>query len=124
MIIASCLIFILIAGATEGVMDTLQFHFERSFFSMCKNRIFWDPKVSWRNKWKDGDPTLGEKFKFSSTLFVGLTDAWHLFKTIRNLLLFISIAVGAYQFNSIEWLSAFIVSARLMYGLGFKITYR
>lgn len=124
MIVALCLLFVLIAGAAEGIMDSLQFHFERSIFSIFKNRLFWDPKISWRNKWKDGDPDLGERFRFSSTLFVGLTDAWHLFKTVRNLLLFISIPIGSYQFDQIGWLIGFALITRLVYGLGFKLTYR
>ena len=32
------------------------------------------------NKYKNNDPTEGEKFFLSKSLLVGFTDAWHLFK--------------------------------------------
>jgi hypothetical protein len=32
---------------------------------------------TWRNKWKQGDPKLGERFFLSSTVLVFLTDKWH-----------------------------------------------
>jgi hypothetical protein len=39
---------------------------------------------SWRNKWKNGYPADGERFWGSSTIFVWLTDGWHLFDFLRD----------------------------------------
>jgi hypothetical protein len=39
---------------------------------------YWIKNKSWRYKYKDGNPALGEKFFGSSTFLVFLTDGWHL----------------------------------------------
>ena len=78
------LICFTLMGISEAVMDTLQFHFFKSKFSNFKKQLFWDPTISWKNKYKNGDPKQGPKFSFSTTLLVGLTDGWHFFKLLRN----------------------------------------
>jgi len=40
---------------------------------------FWHKNIAWKNKWKNGDKSQGEKFFGSSRWFVSLTDAWHVF---------------------------------------------
>lgn len=40
---------------------------------------FWHKNIAWKNKWKNGDKSQGEKFFGSSRWFVAFTDAWHLF---------------------------------------------
>ena len=74
--------FLLFSSICNSVMDTLQFRFDNSVFARFEDRSYWDPDISWRNKWKDGDPTKGEKFLGSSTVLVFSTDAWHLFKSL------------------------------------------
>ncbi len=44
-----------IAGLCEAIMDTLQFHYESSIFYCFKKKYFWDPKISWYNKYKNKD---------------------------------------------------------------------
>lgn len=124
MIIFISYILTIISGLSEGIMDTLQFHFDKSSFPKLKNQIFWDPKISWKNKWKNGDPLMGERFRFSSTLFVFSTDAWHFFKFLRNTLIFISLSLGAFYINDFYCLILFACISRIMYGVGFMISYR
>ena len=81
----------ILAGMSEGVMDTLQFHYSISIFYNFKNKLFWNPQISWQNKYKNGDPTDGPKFLFSTNLLVGLTDGWHLFKFLRTFFIFAGI---------------------------------
>lgn len=90
--IVLAVLFIMIAGCFESLMDLLQFRWNevKIFFG---NEKFFNPKISWVNKWKNGDKAQGEKFLFSSTILVGLTDGWHLFKLIRNWNLFTAIAI-------------------------------
>lgn len=83
-IIVICLL-ITISSIAKSVQDKLQFHFDKSVFSKAKNPQFWNPVLSWKNKYKNGDKKQGEKFLGSSTIFVSLTDGWHLFGLIRNL---------------------------------------
>jgi hypothetical protein len=115
-------IIITLAGFFEGAMDTLQFHFHTSIFSKIDS-TFWNPENSWKNKYLDGDPSKGPKFPLSTTFLVSLTDGWHLFKLIRNILLFISLTAAG---SLVEYgIYVFIVAllCRSFYGLGFYIAY-
>lgn len=107
-----------IAGCFEGVMDYLQFHYQG-------DNAFWNPLLSWVNKWNDGDPLRGERFMFSSTLFVALTDGWHLMKLLRNVTLFTG-AGFLISLPEVESLLGIIVCAvglRGAYGIGFVLMY-
>lgn len=114
-----CVILITISGFSEAVMDKLQFHYNRSVFIKLKNQQFWNPEISWKNKWFNGDPVYGERFKGSSTIFVGLTDAWHLFKSIRTFTLFLSLFLVAVVFDSLFFITIHFIILRIFYGLSF-----
>jgi len=88
----SSLIFLsLVLGITKSIQDKLLFHFDNSVFKRLGN--WWNPKESWKNKWKEGDKSKGERFFLSSTWLVSLTDAWHFFGLIRNFSIFLIIAL-------------------------------
>lgn len=76
-------VLVMIAGAANAVMDKLQFHYKKSIFAKLPT---WNPNESWKNKWKldeDGNPINGkERFLFSSTALVFITDAWHFFQFV------------------------------------------
>ena len=74
-----------LSGIGDGVKDKLQFHLPASIFPI--NHRFWDPRVSWKNKYDFRIP-------FASTIFVWMTDGWHLFKAIEHASLFAAIAVA------------------------------
>jgi hypothetical protein len=115
------LILIILSGMAEAIMDTLQFHYDTSIFKKFKNQRFWYPGFSWMNKWKDGDPKNGERFLGSSTIFVGFTDAWHLFKFIHNQTLFLGLLfIAGISFHYILWFAL----ARILFGLAFSIVYK
>jgi len=116
-------ILFVFAGIFEAVMDKLQFHYEISIFKKFKNQLFWNPTISWRNKYKDGDPTKGEKFFLSKTLFVGLTDAWHLFKLLRTLSIFIGIFFLFIPCVTKMECLLFVIIARVLFGISFTIFY-
>lgn len=85
-----------VAGALNGAMDALQFHGAAKCF---ENKRFWDPSVSWENKWANdsGGVKVGEeRFWGSSTVFVFATDGWHLLKTLMLLCFFAAIVAAAY----------------------------
>ncbi len=116
------LIFLLLYGMIDGLMDRLQFHIETMPEKIQMSK-FWNPENSWRNKWKDGDPFNGEKFFLSSTVLVFLTDGWHLLKELK--LQSISLFMGLIISTSFGW--SFILcwlSCRALISIGFKITYK
>ncbi len=41
---------------------------------------FWNNETAWKNKWRNGDPSEGERFWGSSHIFASCTDGWHVVK--------------------------------------------
>jgi hypothetical protein len=122
MIYIGFLLFVL-AGFCESVMDKLQFHYDISIFKNFKNQLFWDPRISWRNKYKNGDPLKGESFFLSKSLFVGITDAWHFFKLLRNLFSFSGIYFIFAPCVTTTSCLLFVIFARILYGVSFTFFY-
>lgn len=111
------LILISLSGIAEAVMDKLQFHYNKSIFNdEYFNQNFWNPSLSWTNKWKSDLKT--EKFIGSSSLFVFTTDAWHLFKFFRNLFLFIGLPLICYEMTNILLIC---VISRVLFGIFFTL---
>jgi len=114
------LIFVAIAAASEAVMDIIQFHYEESVFAK-RNPNFWNPAISWDNKYEKGEPKLGPRFLGSTSIFVMFTDAWHLFKSLRTFSLF-----SAMFFVSLpnpNTILVLVVIYRIYYGLIFTVFY-
>lgn len=82
------LILISLSGICKAIIDTCLFHYEKSVF---KNKIFFNSNESWKFKYKNNDPTQGNKFFLSSSLFVGFTDSFHLFSMINYFLIIAAI---------------------------------
>ena len=81
-------VLLFLAGASNGIMDDLQFHYQDTIFSKLKKERFWNPAISWTNKYahdKEGKliKPLRPKFWGSANFFAFTTDAWHLFKFIH-----------------------------------------
>jgi hypothetical protein len=82
-------LFLILTGICKAVSDKLQFHFHESVFRNL-NQMWWNPELSWQNKWEQGDPKFGPRFWLSTTVLVFVTDAWHFFNWLRNRCLDIS----------------------------------
>ena len=86
------LIFVFLAAVCNAVMDVITYRFDTSIFSkVVRLKWFIDPKVSWRNKYKNEDPSQGPNFPFSTTILCAITDLWHLTKNIMLVLLYVGI---------------------------------
>ena len=74
-----------VAGYTSYTKDLIDYDYE-SFKKVHPNANdkFWNPAISYKNKWKNNDPSQGPAFFGSTTIFVGSTDGKHLLGTIRN----------------------------------------
>ena len=106
-----------ISGASKGTADFLQFHY-------TGNSKFWNPDLSWQNKWKNGDPSQGEKFPGSSTIFVTFTDGWHLMNTCNKYtaIAALTIQIGSKKKPFKYYLLDFITYSAA-YSAGFVVTY-
>lgn len=125
--------FFVCAGLSNGVMDSLQFHYPATAFSNAQrfNQQFWNPAESWRNKYRNSDVKQGEAFVGSSTVFVFLTDGWHLVKFLMLKFLFLGVVAFRSFSRRDGWTlietgalnaTAFIV-LHLCFQLGFKLAY-
>ena len=82
-IITGSLIFV--AGGAKCFNETIQFNykiFEKTFPGA--NKQWFDPKVSWRNKYEGGNPDNGSKYFLSTSVFVMFTDQYHLNNFIQK----------------------------------------
>jgi len=127
MIINLVLIFLLIifGAIAKAIMDTLQFHYNNSIFKTM-DEFFWNPKISWKNKYKNHNKEEGEKFFCSTTVFVFLTDGWHLFQSIfLNCIFLIPIVlINLLHPLSFWWLMIIFLTIRIAFGLFFELFYK
>lgn len=89
-------VLLVLASACNAVMDILQHKFKSSIFSDEERfkELFWNPKISWKNKWKWVNGKLKEKFMFSSTILVFTTDGWHFFQFLFHSCWQLAIAIN------------------------------
>ena len=116
--------FALFAGMCDGVSQTLYSHyyaFENLFPEA--NDQYWNPYQSWTNKYRNGDPGQGPKFIGSTTVFVSMTDAFHLLRTLNKLNL---VTLGALEFSEKRTWQEYVIDLILysaVYSAGFTLTY-
>lgn len=120
--IAALLIWI--ASAAKATQDILAHKFSWSVFRNLNDK-WWDPTWSWRNKYKYNNPSLGEKFLFSTNILVFLTDAWHFFQWVHNMALWSALAVIGWNACELQLIGFLLIllSARIMYGVVFQLFY-
>lgn len=123
MLITGGLVFA--GGAARGFNETLQFNykiFEKTFPGL--NRQWFDPRVSWRNKYEGGNPDNGPRFFLSTTVLVMFTDQYHLNNFIQRAAivsaLIIKIGEGKKPFKHYLFDMAFYSAC---YSAGFAATY-
>lgn len=88
MVFLIIVLLLIIAGISKSIMDVVNFHYKTSIFSEMKKGFWWNPSESWKNKYKDRDPSKGPAFFGSTTFFVFVTDSWHFFQMLMYLSLF------------------------------------
>lgn len=77
--------FISLGGVCDGISEELLHHYSlvKEKFPNIKDKFF-NPEISWHNKYKNGDEKQGDAFFGSSTVFVGVTDAFHFSRSIKQ----------------------------------------
>lgn len=121
-IVLLCLGLIALASAANAVMDTLSFRYDRSVFASLSERQWFDPQLSWRNKWKNGDPKQGDAFPLSSTALVAVTDAWHAAKAIAIFSILLAILLPFTLVFKLPWFAwiGILFGMKLLYGVMFE----
>jgi hypothetical protein len=111
------------ASATNAAMDILSSRYEKSIFSYWPDERGWlDPQLSWKNKWKHGDPNQGPAFPLSTTTLVGVTDGWHFFKTCTIMFVLLALLAPFTQLiklSKVAWAGVFCI-LYLLHGVVFE----
>jgi len=118
---------IILSAIANSIGDKIQFHWSTSIFAGRGWDHWANPKISWRRKWKWGseklDQPLGEAFPGSSTIFVSLTDLWHLAKSVQLTSLFLACVLWSpiidLQHGPLEVVVNFAL-LRVLYGVTFE----
>jgi len=119
------LILIVIAAVAKAIMDTLQFHFAVSRF-VNLNPQFWDPSVSWKNKYSNVSTLTSKKLFWIIPYPVFLTDAWHLFQFIFLNTLFVGVILAVpidCPTLTLEKLVTLFILLRVLFGVVFTVWY-
>ena len=116
---------IFLAGASKGFNETLMFHWKEFHRQFPKAPASWfNPSVSWKNKYKNNDSNAGPKFPLSTSVLVMFTDQYHLNNFINKAAwtsaLVIKIADGKKPFK--HYVKDFIFYS-LCHQAGFALTY-
>jgi hypothetical protein len=119
------LFFILVAGMLNAIMDLCGFFDQTIFTKIPGMRPFMEEKISWKNKYKNGDVNQGPRFFLSTKVLVFLTDMWHLCKTLMVVLIGLSIVSYTPIFNTnidfLIYLVSFGISFTFFYDYGFRL---
>lgn len=113
------ILLMIFAGFCNSVMDVLKTRYNTSIFASWKHQNWLKPSLSWRNKWKKGNRSNGEKFIGSSTFLVWITDFWHLAKML--MIVGVSLAIVFYQPIIAWWIDWVILYAA--FTIPFEIFY-
>lgn len=115
-----------LSGAADGMTQVIAFHPDRFFdHHPNANRQFWDNSISWRNKYRNGDPAQGRAFVGSTTWLAWTTDAYHLFRTTSRLTAVAGLTIPLYAGNGkkLRHYAAEIGLSGLAWSAGFHTTY-
>lgn len=116
-------LLVFIAGASNGLMDLIHFHWSEAPEFMKKKPIFWNPKESWKNKNRHKNKVVRLLFR---TILVSMTDGWHLLKFIMKSC--IALASSFYVFVPMDFIGLAIPFGFAMFYIafqfGFKSTYK
>lgn len=120
-LISISIIFAILAGIAKAICDTTSFHYDVSVFT--KHPMFWNPAISWKNKYKGNDPSNGAKFPGSTTIFVALTDGWHLFGLIERISLAIAFTLAGILIAKNVWFVFLAVGCYILFAFIFHMFY-
>ena len=124
------LIFLSLAAICNAIMDTLQFHFYDSIFekdikTSSKWNQYWNPNISWRNKYINGEVAWGRKKILNIINYpVFLTDGWHLFKSLMLSFLFLSIFTFNIKLDYWYYLPVLFIVYKTVWGMIFELFYK
>jgi hypothetical protein len=95
---------IFISGMADGLNQTISYHyndFKRMFPNA--NDYYWNPNISWENKYKNHNPADGPAFFGSTGPFVFVTDGYHLSRFIEHSTMAATIILRINLYSKQKW---------------------
>ena len=111
-------------GVFDGTAESLKWHYSSFQTRFPKaNPNYWNPEISWTNKYKNGNPADGVKYFGSTTFLTFTTDGYHLMRTGRNAAFMTSLVL--YRREKKKWYKYVLDAAAHLfaYQVGFHLTY-
>lgn len=121
----STLILVYFSGFFKGYNDVLDHHYvEFKRIHPNANDQWWNPKLSWTNKYKNHTSSQGAAFWKSTTLLVPVTDADHAASSLSKycMIAAISIKIGE-KGRPVKYYLCDALLYTICYNLGFWTTY-
>lgn len=127
-----CNVLLLLAGMANGVMDKLQFHYGKSIFPQTEAEKlfglgpgFWNPKQSWKHKYKNYPTDQRPRFPGAKTWLSWLTDGWHFFQMVMFTSFQLAIALPVvYALGwSYWWVLVALLPFKTLTGAGFSLLF-
>ncbi len=123
--------FAFVAGGSDGLNQTLIHHYDRFEAKFPNaNPQYWNPKISWTNKYKNGDENQGPAYFGSRTFLVATTDAYHLTRAVNRASLVSAGLTLSLNFNSKRKLSHRLIdlgiglgTSYIAHSIGFELVY-
>ena len=118
-------ILILFWGCCDGITQQILFHYWDFEEVWGFDPIFWNPEISWANKWawNEYGQMIGEKFPLSSTVLVFLTDGYHLLRTLVSWFSLIGIILIVRSSQKFYQYFIDLILIFLIRGIGFAMLY-
>lgn len=112
-----------LAAICDAIRDKITHHFEKSIFNKM-NPKWWNPKISWRNKYVDGDLKKGFRYKGPLAAMNNFLDAWHTFKVIEIILLASAVVIQmpTFGFGFLAY-GAYMIAFGIVWNIPFNTFY-
>ena len=112
-----------IGGFADGGAEALKWHYDQVDARLNLNDQYWNPQVSYRNKYAGGITANGAKFPGSTTYLVWTTDGYHMMRMVRNVSITGAIIFHPYQKKKWHKYLIDFVGHMVVYQAGFALSY-
>lgn len=111
------------AGMADGGAESLKWHYDVVDAKYNLSDAYWNPKVSYLNKYAGGVSSNGPRFPGSTTYLVWTTDGYHALRAVRNVSIVAAIVIHPKKKK--KWWKYVIEGASYYatYNAGFYLSY-
>lgn len=113
-----------LGGMCYGLKETVTHHWSAFYERFpAADPFWWNPDVSWQNKYEGRIPAQGPAFAGSTTVFVFLTDAYHFFGEMERVFTRIGLVLLVLALYNSRMLWPAVAGSWIIWSLGFHLIY-